>query len=76
MFTMLISLGLCGCNQHNSRDTVWIENKISGKIDDIRISTPNGYFFDRSESFRVDDNTVGLTIYFSNLIGFDTNWEE
>lgn len=76
MSATLISLGLCGCNQRNCHDTVWIDNKISGKVDDICIRTPEGYFFDRNESFRIDDNTVCITIYFSNLLGTDTYWEE
>lgn len=59
-----ICLSSCGTNIH---DTITIYNKSSTEFDNIKIDTKDGYFYDEHEKFTVDDNTIGVTIYFSKL---------
>jgi hypothetical protein len=67
VFLSLICLCLCmaGCAPNNKHDTVEIYNKTGIIFDNIKIDTKDGYFYDRHEKFTVDDNTIGITIYFS-----------
>lgn len=58
----LIFLGLTGCK--NTHDTIEIYNKISNVFDNINIKTPDGYFYENHEKFVVDENKIGITIYF------------
>ena len=53
-----------GCKKEN--DIIEVKNKSSLTIDNIFIEIKAGYFYDRHEKFIVDNNTVGVTIYFSN----------
>lgn len=59
-----ICLSSCGMNTH---DTITIYNKSSTEFDNIKIDTKDGYFYDKHEKFTVDDNTIGVTIYFDKL---------
>lgn len=67
----LICLCLTGCN--NEYDTVTIYYKTVWTFDDINIKIKDGYFYDNHEKFTVDENTIGLTIYFSNNV--EDTWE-
>lgn len=58
----LIFLGLTGCK--NTHDTIIVNNKSELIIDDIMISTPDGYFYENHEKFVVGKNKIGITIYF------------
>lgn len=58
----LIFLGLTGCK--NAHDTIIVNNKSELILDDIMIYTPDGYFYENHEKFVVDENKIGLTIYF------------
>jgi hypothetical protein len=42
---------------------VW--NKTNLTLDDVRIDTKDGYFYDSYEKFKVDDDTIAVTIYFT-----------
>lgn len=55
---------LAGCD--NNRDGIEIYNRHSDVFDDICIEIKEGYFYDKHEKFTVDENTIGVTIYFSN----------
>lgn len=58
----LIFLGLTGCK--NTHDTITVNNKSELVFDDIMIYTPDGYFYENHEKFVVDENKIGITIYF------------
>jgi hypothetical protein len=81
MFKKLLLLILCvilicfcftGCNR--KQDYVSIYNKSYYIFDDIDIELKDGYFYKSHEKFTVDDNTVGITIYFSNEAE-DDSWD-
>ena len=65
----LTCLFFVGCN--NKHDTVEIWNKTDFVFDDIIIDIKSGYFYDRHEKFVVNENTVGVTIYFMKK---NTEW--
>lgn len=70
---ILIILMIClfcftGCN---SNDNIEIINKSSMTFDDINIKIKPGYFYNNHEKFTVDENTIGVTIYFSTE---DDSW--
>lgn len=67
----LICLCLIGCS--NERDMVAIYYKSSWVFDNIVIEIKDGYFYDSHDKFIVDENTIGLTIYFSNSV--EDTWE-
>ena len=56
---------LVGC-MSNPHDQIEIFNKNGTKFDNISIPIKDGYFYDRHEKFTVDENTVGVTIYFTS----------
>lgn len=58
----MIFLCLVGCDHEH--DTVDIYNRTDSIADNIIIEIKDGYFYDKHEKFTVDDNTIGLTIYF------------
>ena len=58
----LIFLGLTGCK--NDHDTIEIYNKTDIAFDNIILYTPDGYFYESHEKFVVDENKIGVTIYF------------
>ena len=60
----LTCLCLGGCGKEN--DSIEVKNKSMFTDDNIFIKIKDGYFYDRHEKFIVDENTVGVTIYFSN----------
>lgn len=67
---LLIILLLCiicvivvGCEREH--DHIQIFNKSYFIFDDFHIPIEDGYFYDRHEKFIVDENTVGVTVYFS-----------
>lgn len=67
----LICLCLTGCiNEH---DVVVIYYKTDWVSDNIEIKIKDGYFYNSHEKFTVDENTIGLTIYFSNNV--EEVWE-
>ena len=66
LFLIICLVCLCFISCANKGDYVDIHNKKSTVFDNINIELPNGYFYDSHEKFRVDENTVGVTIYFSN----------
>ena len=55
---------LVGCKE-NKNDVLEVYNKSSSKLDNVRIDIKSGYFFDNYEKFTVDENTIGVTVYFS-----------
>lgn len=61
--TLCLCLTGCRPKQH---DTINILNKEEWIFDNITIKIKNGYFYNRHEKFTVDENTVGVTIYFTN----------
>ena len=61
---------LVGCD--DNRDRIEIYNRRPDVLDDICIEIKEGYFYDKHEKFTVDENTVGVTIYFSND---DAEWD-
>lgn len=63
----LTCLCLVGCGKEN--DSIEVKNKSSLTTDNIFIKIKDGYFYDRHEKFTLDENTVGVTIYFSNENG-------
>lgn len=75
VFLSLICLCFCmvGCAQNNKHDTVEIYNKTDVIFDNIKIDAKDGYFYDRHEKFTVDDDTIGITIYFSTTE--EDNWD-
>lgn len=64
---IVLTLSLCGCS--NTYDTIEIYNKSASTFDNIFIDIKNGYFYDKHEKFAIDENTVGVTIYFSKNDG-------
>ena len=67
MILSIICIGLClsSCNE-NENDQIEIYNKDSAIFDNISIPIKQGYFYERHEKFTVDENRVGVTVYFSN----------
>ena len=59
---------LTGCTT-NIHDCVRISGRSTTNADDVRIYTKEGYFYDSHEKFTVDEDTIGLTIYFSTENG-------
>lgn len=71
LILIFIFLFLTGCTS-NDYDEIRIINKSIYVFDDINIKVKEGYYYDRHEKFTIDDNIIGVTIYFS---GTD-NWNE
>ena len=70
-----ICLCLTGCE--NERDFITINNKSSLIFDDITITAKNGYFYDVHEKFKVDDDTIAVTIYFTrDDLNGSGSWDE
>ena len=66
-FLSVICIILClvGCQGQNEHDCIEIWNKGDLIFDDIEIPIKKGYFYENHKKFTVDENTVGVTIYFS-----------
>lgn len=58
-----------GCEREH--DHIQLFNESDLIFDDINIPIKDGYFYDRHEKFKVDENTIGVTIYFSK----EETWE-
>ena len=70
LLTIILScLWLTSCD--NKNDTVEIYNKNYYILDNIKIKVKDGYFYDKHEKFTVNDNTIGVTIYFSTTETWD-----
>lgn len=67
----LTCLCLVGCE--NKHDTIDIYNKSDWIFDNIKIEIKDGYYYDSYDKFTVDENTVGVTVYFSKDI--DDTWD-
>ena len=67
----LTCLCLAGCE--NKHDTIEVWNKSKFGFDNINIKIKYGYYYDRYDKFTVDENTIGVTIYFSNNI--EDTWD-
>lgn len=64
-------LCLTGCQNKHDKIEIW--NKFDWIFDDVNIDIKDGYFYDSHEKFTVDDNMIGITIYFSN--SEDDTWD-
>lgn len=64
MGIICLSLSITGCG--SKHDMIEVMNKSYWTIDNILIPIKEGYFYNKHEKFTVDENTVGVTIYFSN----------
>lgn len=65
---LLCIICVCGCLTgclENKHDGIEIWNKSNWISDDIIIDIKNGYFYNSHKKFTIDDNTIGVTIYFS-----------
>lgn len=62
---------LTGCKNEHDKIEIW--NKEDWIFDDVNIDIKDGYFYDSHEKFTVDDNMIGVTIYFSNTE--DDTWD-
>ena len=71
LIASLVCLCLTGCD--NPHDTVTIYNKNAAVFDNISIPVKDGYFYDDYEKFTVDEDTIGITIYFS--ADSDDTWD-
>ena len=69
---MMLTGCVTGCAEHTA-DQVEIYNKSSTAFDNINIPLKEGYFYVKHEKFTVDENTLGITIYFSN--DAEAGWE-
>ena len=58
-----IMLCLVGCQ--NEADHIDLYYKNDYILDDIHINIKDGYFYESHKKFTVDENTIGVTIYFS-----------
>lgn len=65
LFLIVCLTCLCSVGCQNKNDYVDIHNKESIVFDNVGIEIKDGYFYSRHEKFTVDENTIGLTIYFS-----------
>lgn len=59
----VMCFALSGCE--NKQDFVEVYNKGKLVFDNISIPIKGGYFYDKHEKFTVDENTIGVKIYFS-----------
>lgn len=73
LFLMMSLMCLCLTGCDNPHDTVTIYNKDATGFDNITIPTKDGYFYDDYEKFTVDEDTIGITIYFSKDL--DDTWD-
>lgn len=62
---MLCLASLCFVGCENEHDYIEMYNKSEFVFDNIIIEIKDGYFYDSHEKFKVDENTIGVTIYFS-----------
>lgn len=60
--------GLVGCK--NKNDYIEVYNESNLVFDNVTIPIKRGYYYDRYEKITVDENTIGVTIYFTS----DDEW--
>ena len=60
----LMCFGLVGCTNEN--DHIEVYNKSRAVFDNVGVPIKKGYYYDKHEKFTVDENTIGVTIYFSS----------
>lgn len=65
IFFSIICFCLCLTGCENERDFITIHNKSELIFDNISIPTKDGYFYNIHEKFKVDDDTIAVTIYFT-----------
>lgn len=70
---MLCLASLCFVGCEHKHDHIEIYNKSDWTFDNIRIEIKDGYFYDNHEKFKVDEDTVGVTIYFSTDV--EDEWD-
>jgi hypothetical protein len=71
LIASMISLCFVGCARKH--DTVVMYGESQLVFDDTTIEVKDGYFYDRHEKFMVDENKIGLTIYFTK--DADDSWD-
>jgi len=77
LFLSVFCICLCLVGCENKRDFIEIYNKSDFVFDNISIHTKNGYFYDKHEKFKVDDDTIAVTIYFTKEDSDDVGgWDE
>lgn len=72
LFLAVCLICLCFVSCQNKGDYIDIYNKGTMIFDNINIEVKDGYFYDRHEKFTVNENTIGVTIYFSKE---DSGWD-
>ena len=72
IIALLLVLSLTACKNTHEHDHILIWNKSTATYDNVEIELKDGYFYQSHEKFRVDENTIAVTIYFSNK---DDEWE-
>lgn len=72
-FLLIICTLSCLTGCENKNDRIEIMNKDNLVFDNINIDIKDGYFYEKHEKFTVDDNTIGITIYFLN--SENDSWE-
>ena len=76
LFICEILLFLTGCDDEDMHDVVNIyraDYEFWDYHPDTYIEIKDGYFYYKHEKFTVDENTIGLTIYFSKNV--EDAWE-
>lgn len=66
LVTTVLIFSLCGCQNENDCVEVW--NRSGTAFDNITIKIKSDYFYDRHEKFTVDENTLGVTVYFTKEV--------
>ena len=70
--TLFLMLCLCLTGCKHKHDTISVWNREDWIFDNVTIKTKDGYFYCKHEKFTVDENTIGVTIYFTN--GMEDTW--
>lgn len=65
LMILCAAMMLTGCGGRRA-DYIEIYNQSNWIFDDIAIPLKEGYFYESHEKFTIDENTVGVTIYFSS----------
>lgn len=79
LFLSVFCIGMClmGCTERHEHDTVDIWNKTDSLLDNVRIDAKDGYFYNSHEKFKVDDDTIAVTIYFTREdLNGSGGWDE
>ena len=65
LMILCAAMMLTGCKGRKA-DYIEIYNQSNWIFDDITIPLKEGYFYENHEKFTIDEDTVGVTIYFSS----------